>query len=63
MYCFSDITLVKMHKEGRKNKILVLFEHTCFMNGPLFYWRYSLVEPIQQIYNESPNSNIKYVPF
>ena len=37
MTCFSDVTLVKMRKDGRKDEILVLFERTCIMNGPLFY--------------------------
>ena len=37
MTCFSDVTLAKIRKRGMKNEILILFERTCFMNGPLFY--------------------------
>ena len=33
MTSFSDVTLVKIRKGGRKGEILVLFERTCFMNG------------------------------
>ena len=60
MTCFSDFTL-KMFKRGRKDDILVLFELTCSMNGPLFYQKYILVEPIQQRYSDSPDSNKGYV--
>ena len=37
MTYFNDVTIVKMRKRGTKNEILLLFERTCFMNGPLFY--------------------------
>ena len=37
MTCFSNVTVVKMRKGEKKDEILVLFERTCFMNGPLFY--------------------------
>ena len=57
MTCFSDVTLGKMRKVGKKAEILVLFEHTCFING------FILVEPIQQSYNDSSNTNVEYVLF
>ena len=36
MTCFSNVSLVNMSKGESKGEIIVLFERTCFMNGPFF---------------------------